>query len=67
MAGLTPEERLREHRNGKHSARSVKRYGMRLLPELYKHFNPMPYELAAVMEIELARQLRDQGYGVCQN
>lgn len=67
MTGLTPEERLQEHRNGNHSARFVKRYGVRLLPQLYKHFNPMPYDLAAVMEVELARQLREQGYGVWQN
>jgi predicted GIY-YIG superfamily endonuclease len=67
MTGLTAEQRLREHRNGNHSARFVKRYGLRLLPGLYNHFNPMPYDLAAVMEVELARQLRDQGYGVWQN
>jgi hypothetical protein len=67
MTGLTPEERLQDHRSGNHSARFVKKYGVRLLPELYKHFNPMPYELAAVMEGELARQLREQGYGVWQN
>jgi predicted GIY-YIG superfamily endonuclease len=66
MTGLTPEERLQEHRNGNHSARFVKKYGVRLLPELYTHFNPMPYALATVMEIELARQLREQGYGVWQ-
>ena len=67
MTGLTPEERLREHRNGNHSARFVKKYGMRLLPELFKHFNPMPYELASAMEVELARQLRERGYGVWQH
>jgi len=67
MTGLTPEERLREHRSGNHSARFVKKYGVRLLPDLYKRFNPMPYNLAAVMEVELARQLREQGYGVWQN
>ena len=67
MTGLTPEERLQEHRNGNHSARFVKKYGVPLLPELYKHFNPMPYDLACMMERELAQQLRDQGYGVWQN
>jgi len=67
MTGLNPEERFQEHRRGNHSARFVKKYGLRLLPELYKHFNPMPYNLATVMEIELARQLREQGYGVWQN
>jgi hypothetical protein len=45
----------------------VRKYGQRLLPELYKNFKPMPYALAAVMEVELARQLREQGYGVWQN
>jgi len=67
MTGLSPEVRLQDHRRGSHSARFVKKYGLRLLPDLYKHFNPMPYELAALMEIELAKQLRGQGYGVWQN
>jgi predicted GIY-YIG superfamily endonuclease len=67
MTGLPPEERLREHHNGNHSARFVKKYGMRLLPEPCKRFNSMPYDLATVMEVELARQLREQGFGVWQN
>jgi hypothetical protein len=67
MTGLTPDERFREHQKGNHSARFVKRYGIGLLPELYKHFNPMPYALATAMEIELAGQLREQGYGVWQH
>jgi hypothetical protein len=67
MTGLTPEERFREHQRGNHAAQFVKRYGVRLLPQLYKHFNPMPYALAVVMEAELARQLREQGYGVWQH
>jgi hypothetical protein len=40
----------------------VRRYGQRLLPELFAHLNPMPYEAAAVMERELAEDLRAQGY-----
>jgi len=67
MTGLTPEERFQAHQRGNHSARFVKRYGLRLLPDLYKHLNPMPYALAAAMEIELATQLREQGYGVWQH
>jgi hypothetical protein len=67
MTGLTPEERLQKHLRGEKDSWFVHKYGQRLLPELYKHFNPMPYELAAVMEVELARQLREQGYGVWQN
>jgi len=67
MTGLTPEERLQKHLRGEKDAWSVRKYGQRLLPELYRHFNPMPYALAAVMEVELARQLREQGCGVWQN
>jgi len=67
MTGLSPEERFKKHLRGEKDAWFVHKYGQRLLPELYKHFNPMPYELAAVMEVELARQLREQGCGVWQN
>jgi hypothetical protein len=36
-----------------------------LLPELFEHLNPMPYEHAAQMEKDLADDLRAQGYAVC--
>ena len=42
----------------------VKRYGIRLLPELYAHLNPMPFEAAVQMEIDLAEDLRRAGYTV---
>jgi hypothetical protein len=67
MTGLSPEERLQKHLRGEKDAWFVHNYGQRLLPELYRHFNPMPYDLARLMEPELARQLRGQGYGVWQN
>jgi Protein of unknown function (DUF3553) len=67
MTGLTPEERFRAHQRGEHAARVVQKYGRRLLPELYEHFNPLPYELAQQMEPELARQLRADGLAVWQN
>ena len=67
MTGLTPEERFRAHQRGEHAARFVQKYGRRLLPELYQHFNPLPYELAQQMEPELARQLRAAGLAVWQN
>ena len=34
--------------------------------ELYEFFNPMPYDAARDMEVELAITLREQGYGVWQ-
>ena len=46
------------------AASVVTRYGIRLLPELYAHLNPMPYEAAAQMEHDLADDLRRAGYTV---
>ncbi len=40
------------------------RYGLRLLPELYEHLNPMPFEAAAEMDNDLAEDLRRNGYTV---
>jgi hypothetical protein len=42
----------------------VRKYGVRLLPELFEHLNPMPYEHAIQMEKDLADDLRAQGYAV---
>jgi hypothetical protein len=64
MTGLTPEERFANHQAGTKAAVVVKRYGLRLLPELYAHLNPMPYEAAAQMEKDLAEDLRRAGYTV---
>jgi predicted GIY-YIG superfamily endonuclease len=64
MTGLTPEERFANHKAGTKAAWVVKRYGLRLLPELYEHLNPMPYEAAAQMEKDLAEDLRRAGYTV---
>lgn len=64
MTGLTPEERFANHRNGVKAAWVVKEHGVRLMPELYAHFNPMPYEAAAEMERDLAEDLRREGYTV---
>ena len=64
MTGLTPEERFVNHKAGTKAASVVKRYGLRLLPELYAHLNPMPYEAAAEMEKDLAEDLRRAGYTV---
>ncbi len=33
-------------------------------PELYEHLNPMPFEAAIQMELELAEDLRAAGYTV---
>ena len=64
MTGLTPEERFANHKAGLKAAYVVKRYGLRLLPELFAHLNPMPFEAAAQMEADLAEDLREAGYTV---
>jgi len=64
MTGLTPEERFANHKAGIKDAPLVKRYGIRLLPELYAHLNPMPFEAAVQMEQDLAEDLRRAGYAV---
>ena len=66
MTGLTPERRFENHRKGVKSNRYAHLYGLRLLPGLYKFYNPMPYRAAQDMEIELAIGLREEGYGVWQ-
>jgi hypothetical protein len=64
MTGLTPEERFANHKRGLRSSSFVKRFGVRLLPELYTHLNPMPYEPATQMEKDLTEDLRRAGYTV---
>ena len=64
MTGLTPEERFANHKAGIKDAYVVQRYGLRLLPELYAHLNPMPFAAAVQMEMDLAEDLRRAGYTV---
>jgi hypothetical protein len=64
LTGLDPEERFRNHKLGIKSVSLVRSHGVRLLPELYAHLNPMPYEAAAQMERDLADDLRAAGYAV---
>jgi hypothetical protein len=64
MTGLTPEQRFENHKKGIKSARVVRRFGVRLVPRLYAHLNPMPYAKAVEMEHTLADSLRKRGYVV---
>jgi hypothetical protein len=64
LTGLTPEARFANHKQGIKSSSLVKRFGIRLVPELYAHLNPMPYEAAARMEVDLTEDLRRAGYTV---
>jgi predicted GIY-YIG superfamily endonuclease len=64
MTGLTPEARLANHLSGIKAARVVTKYGVRLVPTLYEHLNPMTYQDALRMEGELADSLRKRGFQV---
>jgi predicted GIY-YIG superfamily endonuclease len=64
MTGLTPEHRFENHKSGRKAARVVRKYGERLVPRLYEHLNPMPYEKAKRMEVLLADSLRKRGFVV---
>ena len=58
--------RFDKHMAGIQAGRYVQAYGLRLLPELYEAYNPMPYDAAREMEVELGIALREAGYGVWQ-
>jgi len=66
MTGLDPDVRFDKHNAGIQSNRYVKPYGLRLLPDLYEGFNPMPYEEACDKEVEIGIDLRSAGFGVWQ-
>ncbi len=66
MTGLDPDRRFDKHKAGIQANRYVHQYGIRLMPELYEMYNPMPYLAAQEMEVELAIGLRESGFGVWQ-
>ena len=66
MTGLDPDLRFDRHKADIQANRYVRDFGLRLLPALYAVYNPMPYDGAREMEVELAIDLREAGYGVWQ-
>jgi len=66
MTGLDPDLRFDKHKAGIQANSFVRDHGVRLLPALYEKYNPMPYEAARAMEVELGITLRKAGWGVWQ-
>jgi len=66
MTGLDPDVRFDKHKAGIQSNRFVKEFGLRLLPELYELYGPLSYEDARTLEVVLAIDFREAGYGVWQ-
>lgn len=66
MTGLDPDLRFDKHKAGIQANGFARDYGVRLLPALYEKYNPMRYEDARAMEVELGIALRTKGWGVWQ-
>jgi hypothetical protein len=71
----TPRARFKQHMSGKPGKKGFKlcsrvvfKYGIKLMPELYQHLNPiLTKDDAMEVEVLLARILRKCGYTVWQN
>lgn len=66
MTGLDPDVRFDKHKAGIQANNFVRDHGVKLRPDLYEVYNPMPYQAACEMEVELGIALREKGFGVWQ-
>ena len=66
MTGLDPDIRFDKHKAGIQANKYVLKFGLWLMPDLYEAYNPMAYEAARDMEVELGINLREVGFGVWQ-
>lgn len=66
MTGLDPDVRFDKHKAGIQANVFARDYGLQLLPALYEKYNPMPYDDAKLMEVDLGIALRKRGFGVWQ-
>lgn len=64
--GMSPQMRFINHQRGYKGNKFVRRFGLRLRPDLYEIYNPLPWEAAVELEAELAQALREQGHAVWQ-
>ena len=63
-----PALRFEQHKEGYKSNQDAREYGIRLRPELYEKYNPIPTRKdAEEIEVMLGKQLRKQGMGVWFN
>ena len=61
QTGRDPDIRFDQHKAGYKASGAVRRFGVRLLPELTAHLNPMRAWEAADLEAALAEALRSAG------
>ena len=63
-----PFLRFEQHKEGYKSNKYAKHYGIKLRPDLYEKYNPIPTRKdAEEIEEMLGKSLRKQGYGVWFN
>ncbi|MDD9888474.1 MAG: GIY-YIG nuclease family protein [Candidatus Marinimicrobia bacterium] len=63
-----PDVRFEQHKEGYKSNRYAKKFGLKLRPDLYEKYNPIPTRKdAEAIEKMVAEQLRNQGFGVWFN
>jgi hypothetical protein len=58
---LDPDLRFDQHKTGYKASRYVNRFGVRLLPQLFSHFNPLRRWEAVELEPVLAQGFRAAG------
>jgi len=58
---LDPDLRFDQHKTGYKASRHVNRFGVRLLPQLFDHFNPLHRWEAVELEPALAEAFRQAG------
>ena len=63
-----PDIRLEQHKEGYKANKYAKYYGIKLRPDLYERYNPIPTRKdAEEIEVMLGKNLRKLGYGVWFN
>ena len=63
-----PVIRFKQHKKGYKANRYAKKYGIRLVPEIYKKFNPIKKRKEAeFLEQWIALKLREKGHGIWSN
>ena len=63
-----PSIRFKQHKKGYKSNTYVRRFGLRLVPEFYEKYNPIPTRKdAEELEGYVAEKLRKERYGVWFN
>lgn len=56
-----PDIRFKQHKDGYKASRFVKKHGIRLLPELFEHLNPMSNAESIELEVNIAAALKQAG------